>query len=65
MRNKILEPYVSTRLDQGGHGLGLSTVWSLCDLLGGILHIESQLGVGSAFCLLLPRHKPDELKAEG
>ena len=65
MKNKILEPYVSTRLDQGGHGLGLSTVWSLCDLLGGILHIESQLGVGSTFCLLFPKHQPDVVKAEG
>lgn len=65
MTHKILEPYVSTRQDQGGHGLGLSTVWSLCDLLGGILHIESELGVGSSFCLLLPKHRPNEEPREG
>lgn len=60
MKDKILEPYMTTRLDQGGHGLGLSTVWSLCEQLGGLLHIETELGIGSSFCLILPIYKPKD-----
>ena len=38
-----------------GHGLGLSICWSLAELLGGTLDVDSQPGVGSRFVLLLPR----------
>jgi signal transduction histidine kinase len=38
-----------------GHGLGLSICWSLAELLGGTLDVDSQPGAGSRFVLLLPR----------
>jgi len=38
-----------------GHGLGLSICWSLAELLGGTLDVDSQPGQGSRFALILPR----------
>ena len=38
-----------------GHGLGLSICWSLAELLGGTLDVDSSPGAGSRFVLLLPR----------
>jgi signal transduction histidine kinase len=38
-----------------GHGLGLSICWSLAELLGGTLDVDSRPGAGSRFVLILPR----------
>lgn len=42
-----------------GHGLGLSIVKSLVELMGGELTLDSKLGAGCRFTLTLPQ--PDEL----
>ena len=42
-----------------GHGLGLSICWSLSELLGGSLDLDSKPGQGSCFVLTLPRPDVD------
>ncbi len=37
-----------------GTGLGLAIVHSFCTMLGGEIHISSQLGEGSRFAVRLP-----------
>ncbi|GIW98922.1 MAG: hypothetical protein KatS3mg111_2255 [Pirellulaceae bacterium] len=45
-----------------GTGLGLSIVRELCHLLGGEVHVHSQLGTGSSFRVLLPIQYSEHLR---
>jgi signal transduction histidine kinase len=42
----------------GGTGLGLALSKKLCGLMGGDITVESQLGVGSCFTMILPTFPP-------
>lgn len=44
---------------QVGEGIGLTIVKRLCDLLDATLELESQVGVGTTFRILLPRRYGD------
>ncbi len=48
------EPHLSRRF--GGSGLGLSIVRETCELLGWTISVESEMGKGSCFTLILPLH---------
>lgn len=50
---RIFEPFFSTKGDRG-NGLGLPAVQSLAQQHGGRVEVESQVGVGSTFRILLP-----------
>jgi heavy metal sensor kinase len=41
--------------DDGGAGLGLSIAKSICSAHGAQLHVDSEVGWGSCFCLKFPR----------
>jgi PAS domain S-box-containing protein len=51
---RIFEPFFTTKGAGKGTGLGLATAWHLVTDAGGRLDVESTLGSGSAFHVLLP-----------
>lgn len=55
---RIFEPYFSTRREQGGSGLGLSTVMGIVRQSDGFVEARSHPGRGSCFCVFLPAVQP-------
>ena len=53
-QQRIFEPFYTTKGQQSGTGLGLSTVWGLIQQLGGRVEVDSQPGVGTLFRLWAP-----------
>lgn len=49
---RIFDPFFTTK--PGGHGLGLSTCYSIINRHGGCIDVESQTGKGSTFHFYLP-----------
>jgi len=59
---KIFEPFFTTK--KHGTGLGLATVLSIVRKHGGQLGLDTQIGVGTAFTVYLPKaDKPVEVQA--
>jgi len=54
VREHIFEPFYTTKSSTGGTGLGLATVYSAVHECGGLVEVNSELGVGTCFDVYLP-----------
>ena len=54
VRERIFEPFFTTKA--GGTGLGLPTVYRIVTEHGGTVTLDTKMGVGTTFCVALPRY---------
>lgn len=64
-RERLLEPFYSTKRNSGGTGLGLSISHSIVKEHNGSLHFESEFGSGSTFFVRIPVTESDHQPGEG
>jgi signal transduction histidine kinase len=56
---RVFDPFFTTRLGQGGSGLGLSIVYNIMTgMVGGDIAVQSEPGKGATFVLTIPRVAP-------
>jgi len=60
---KIFEPFWTSKNPGEGTGLGLSTAYGIIKQTGGYIFVDSTVGVGTTFSILIPSHDaPIEIK---
>lgn len=53
-RERIFQPFFSTRREQGGTGMGLDIVRTMLGSYGGVIHLRQTTGLGAEFEITLP-----------
>jgi len=59
VRSKIFDPFFTTKPLGKGTGLGLSISYGIVESHGGVLRVESEVGVGTTFTIDLPADTGD------
>jgi two-component system cell cycle sensor histidine kinase/response regulator CckA len=59
-KDRIFEPFYTTKAPGSGTGLGLSMVYGIVRQSGGQITVDSSQGNGATFTIWLPKVKPDE-----
>lgn len=62
VRERIFEPFFSTKEQGKGTGLGLYIVYSIIDQYGGYIDVGQRGGEGTVFSIYLPRAAAEELQ---
>ena len=55
-RGKIFEPFWTSKKTGEGTGLGLSTAYGIIKQTGGYIFVDSTIGIGTSFSILIPSH---------
>ena len=60
---RIFDPFFTTKDVGKGTGLGLSIVYKIVEQHGGTIHVDSAVGVGTRFTVVLPLTPPSQEEA--